>query len=158
MWAQKSRYAIAYTYEKFLSDKGLAIQSYQILANEYPKTEYGKVAKNKITKPVDEIKSDEKSPSSNLPEDNLVELDEELLEKEYSDYIPIDPSEIVDTDMLDTKRPAKTFYHGFDEIEKETTEKNKEKDIYKEKTNKLIKEKENLKNSQVEVDSIKIID
>ena len=158
IWAQKSRYAIAYTYEKFLSDKGLAIQSYQILANEYPKTEYGKVAKNKITKPVDEIKSDEKSPSSNLPEDNLVELDEELLEKEYSDYIPIDPSEIVDTDMLDTKRPAKTFYHGFDELEKETAEKNKEKDILKEKTNKLIKEKENFKNSQVEVDSIKVID
>ena len=157
IWAQKSRYAIAYTYEKYVADTGWAIQSYQILANEYPKTDYGRVAINKIAEPGDEVESDEKLPEE-LSEDEISEVDKNLLEEE-NDYIYIDPSEIVDTDMLDSKRPAKTFNRGFDELEKEKENKgDKDKTIKREEPDKLIKDKENLIKSQVDIDSTKIID
>lgn len=55
VWAQKSRYAIAYTYEYFLKDIPRAIEAYTILLQEYPTGEFGKIAQNKIKEPPVEI-------------------------------------------------------------------------------------------------------
>jgi TolA-binding protein len=55
IWAQKSRYATAYIYENYLSDKNKAIASYSRLAKEYPESEPGKIASYKIAEPKVEI-------------------------------------------------------------------------------------------------------
>lgn len=55
VWAQKSLYAIAYTYEHFLHNIPLAIVAYRILKKEYPKSKFAKIAQNKIKKPPKEI-------------------------------------------------------------------------------------------------------
>ena len=62
-WGGKARYVISWIYETKLLDLTKAIESYTLLAKEYPKTEYAKIAKNKIKKPkievpVDTTKSD----------------------------------------------------------------------------------------------------
>ncbi|MBN2426115.1 MAG: tetratricopeptide repeat protein [Calditrichaceae bacterium] len=48
IWAAKSRYAIAYTYENYLNNIPKAIDNYTIIANKYPKSEFSIIAKNKI--------------------------------------------------------------------------------------------------------------
>jgi hypothetical protein len=85
------------------------------------------------------------------------ELDDKTLEEEESDYIPIDPNEIIDTDMLDSKRPAKTF-RSFDDlnIDKENTEGSKKK-IIKKEPNEMFRDNRNLENSQGKVDTTKFI-
>ncbi|MEJ2542700.1 MAG: tetratricopeptide repeat protein [Calditrichaceae bacterium] len=155
-WAQKSRYAIAYTYEKFVTDTPMAIKSYKILANLYPTTEFGKIATNKIATPGDEIIYQDDS-SEKTSDDMGDELDDKTLEEEESDYIPIDPNEIIDTDMLDSKRPAKTF-RSFDDlnIDKENTEGSKKK-IIKKEPNEMFRDNRNLENSQGKVDTTKFI-
>ena len=55
VWATKSRFAVGYIYENMLSDKKKAIDSYTILAKEYPATEQGKIAKYKIAEPPKEV-------------------------------------------------------------------------------------------------------
>ena len=55
IWAQKSRFATAYIYENYLYDTDGAVESYIILAKEYPATEQGKIALYKIKEPVLEI-------------------------------------------------------------------------------------------------------
>lgn len=62
-WAGKSRYAISWIYENKLKNISKAIESYTILAKEYPKSDYAAIAKNKISEPeietpVDTTKSD----------------------------------------------------------------------------------------------------
>jgi len=60
VWATKSRYAIAYIYEKYLSDTDNAYESYGLLAKEYPKSAQGKIAVKKIADPPkEEIKTTE---------------------------------------------------------------------------------------------------
>ena len=50
-WAQKSRFAIAYIYEKDLNDISNAVEAYTTVAELYPNTPFGKIAKKKIKKP-----------------------------------------------------------------------------------------------------------
>ncbi len=57
-WAGKARYAISWIYENKLNDIPNAIEAYEILAKEYPKSEYAKIAKNKIKIPKVEIPVD----------------------------------------------------------------------------------------------------
>ena len=157
IWAQKARYAVAYTYENYITDTVSAIQSYQILANEYPKTEFGKIAIQKIAEPSDEILTSEKS-ADETPEYNINEDNEKFLEEKESDYIPIDPAEIIDTDMLDSKRPAKTF-RGFEQNEKDNL-KNEivKKNIKREESNNFIRDKKRNDMVPVDGDSAKTID
>jgi len=62
-WGGKARYAISWIYENKIKDIDKALESYTILAEEYPKSEFAKIAKNKIKipkieVPVDTTKSD----------------------------------------------------------------------------------------------------
>ena len=163
IWAQKSQYAIAYTYEKFIFDTVLAIQSYKILANEYPNTDFGKVAKNKIAEPIEIVsvsKSDSLGDTATI--DTLIQ-DLNDTEEQESDYIPIDPTSIIDTDMLDYKRPAKRFNRDFDEPkqkipDKEPKKVDKKEKMKKEEPNRIIRDRENIIEPQVETDSTEIID
>jgi outer membrane protein assembly factor BamD (BamD/ComL family) len=51
IWAEKSRYAIAWIYEKELNDLPRAISAYTLITQEYPKGEIYNIAINKIKKP-----------------------------------------------------------------------------------------------------------
>jgi TolA-binding protein len=62
-WGGKARYAISWIYENKLHDISKAVESYALLAKEYPGTKYAIIAKNKIKEPkvevpVDTTKSD----------------------------------------------------------------------------------------------------
>jgi len=57
VWAQKARYAAAYSYEHFLKNVPLAIKAYKQLIKEYPLSTFAKEAKNKIKLPPKEIPS-----------------------------------------------------------------------------------------------------
>lgn len=86
IWAQKSMYAIAFIYEHFLKDTPTAIESYRLLAQEYPGTEYARIAKNKFRLPPKEIKTEEQGTEpepDTLPEDPVKE--EQLEETEVSE-------------------------------------------------------------------------
>ena len=54
IWAEKSRYAIAWMYENQLDSVDAAIEAYEIIVSEYPKTEYARIARNKIKPPPEE--------------------------------------------------------------------------------------------------------
>ncbi|MBN1406582.1 MAG: tetratricopeptide repeat protein [Calditrichaceae bacterium] len=154
IWAQKSRYAIAYTYEKYIMDTALAIQSYQILANRYPKTEYGKIASNKIAEPGDEIiEQDTSGQDTDTQNDTSADT---ATKEEGTDYMPVDPDKIIDIDMLDSKRPLTTF-RNFDDSDKEKT-KNIDKKILRENAE-LINRRDRkiFDSSQSNPDSTKII-
>ena len=87
-WGGKARYAISWIYENKLHDISKAIESYTILAEEYPKTEYANIAKNKIKEPkieipIDTTKSDslkveDKTENIENPDVSLEEKDEEI--------------------------------------------------------------------------------
>lgn len=80
IYAQKSRYAIAYLYEHILADTSKAIDSYALLANEYPNTDLGKFAKKKIAEPP----KDEPKPNQNedIQQDrDQSNLDQKAIEK-----------------------------------------------------------------------------
>ncbi len=51
IWAQKSRYAIAYIYEKYLNDIDKAVKAYTEIVKEYPKSKFAIIAKKKIAPP-----------------------------------------------------------------------------------------------------------
>ena len=51
VWAGKARYAISWIYENKLKDIPKALESYEILAKEYPKSEYAKIAKRFLENP-----------------------------------------------------------------------------------------------------------
>jgi len=53
--AKKSRYATAFIYENYLFDIENAIESYALLAKEYPSSDQAKIAVNKIAEPPEEI-------------------------------------------------------------------------------------------------------
>lgn len=77
IWAKKSRYAIAYIYEHFLEDIRKAIDSYSVLAAEYPNTDHAKIALKKIAVPPadkDDFPVDNNLESS----DEAIELDDEM--------------------------------------------------------------------------------
>jgi TolA-binding protein len=54
IWAEKSRYAIAWMYEIQLDSIDAAIEAYEIIVSEYPNTEYARIARNKIKPPPEE--------------------------------------------------------------------------------------------------------
>ena len=70
VWAQKSRFAIAYIYETKMNNIPLAVNAYSVVANLYPGTPFGKIAKNKIKKPKVEQKEQD-STSVVLSSDSL---------------------------------------------------------------------------------------
>ncbi len=51
IWAEKSRYSIAWIYEHKLDEIESAIAAYEVVAKEYPNTAFGKIAKLKIQPP-----------------------------------------------------------------------------------------------------------
>jgi TolA-binding protein len=92
IWAQKSRYSVAYIYEKYLNDISKAIDSYTILAKEYPNTEFSKIADNKIKEP-------KKEPESIPKEDEAAEE-----EKEENDESTINESEQKNKPVIEDER------------------------------------------------------
>ncbi len=54
LWAQKSRYAIAYIYEHYLNDVQKAIDAYSKLLKEYPSSKFAAIAQKKIAPPPEE--------------------------------------------------------------------------------------------------------
>lgn len=54
-WGGKSRYAIAWIYEKNLKDMEQALAAYKTLLTEYPNSPYAGIAKNKIKEPEPEV-------------------------------------------------------------------------------------------------------
>lgn len=87
-WAQKSRFATAWIYEKLLRDTSKAIDSYTVLANEYPKTEYGKIAVNKIRVPVEETVSDSLSMKPVAPDSASQVLPDSTISEDQAPFIP----------------------------------------------------------------------
>lgn len=78
VWAKKSRYAIAYIYEKYLNDFPRAIDNYTILAKEYPNTEYSKIAQNKIQPPKEEVNINEVT--RDKPDQQLEDFSDEVID------------------------------------------------------------------------------
>ena len=66
IWAEKSRYAIAWIYEKKLNEIPNAVSAYEIIAREYPDTPFGKIAKLKIQPPPPEAAPDTLADSSRV--------------------------------------------------------------------------------------------
>ena len=56
VWAQKSRFAIAYIYEHYLKDVDKAIRAYTEVIKEYPETKFAMIAKKKVAPPPPEPK------------------------------------------------------------------------------------------------------
>ena len=56
VWAQKSRFAIAYIYEHYLKNVDKAIRAYTEVIKEYPETKFALIAKKKVTPPPPEPK------------------------------------------------------------------------------------------------------
>ena len=54
IWAEKSRYAIAWTYEHHLDSVDAAINAYELIVAEYPNAAIAKIAQNKIKPPPEE--------------------------------------------------------------------------------------------------------
>ncbi len=61
VWAQKSRFAIAYIYEKYLNNVQKAIEAYSKLLKEYPTSKFASIAKNKIAPPPAEPSPEEQA-------------------------------------------------------------------------------------------------
>ncbi|RLD16197.1 hypothetical protein DRI50_02455 [candidate division KSB1 bacterium] len=61
VWAQKSRYAIAYIYEHYLKDVDNAVKAYSKIIKEYPDTKYALIAKKKVAPPPPEPKPEERT-------------------------------------------------------------------------------------------------
>ena len=78
VWAKKARYAVAYIYEHFLEDIPKAVESYSVLAGEYPNTEQGNIARKKIAQPP----VDEDAP----PVDSNIESPDEMMQ--FDDETP----------------------------------------------------------------------
>jgi len=95
IWAQKSRLSIAYIYEEHLKDIAKAVESYTLLAAEYPGTEFARLAKFKISKPIEvddtQVEDDDKNTDSGNPNFNEDALDQP-------------EKEVKETDLQDTAR------------------------------------------------------
>jgi len=89
--AQKSRYAIAYTYEYFIKDIPSAIEAYTILLQEYPGSEFGKIAQNKVKEPpkdISEKKEDTEQKENIEPEEvEHIDIPDEKIIKEEDPQI-----------------------------------------------------------------------
>ncbi len=86
VWAIKSRYSVAYIYDEYLKDLDKAVESYTLLASEYPGSDFARLAGQKISKPVeqDETTTEEQENTGDV-DDNLQpedELETEDLTKE----------------------------------------------------------------------------
>jgi len=57
VWAQKSRYAIAYIYEHYLKDVDNAVKAYTQVIREYPESKFALIAKKKVAPPPPEPKA-----------------------------------------------------------------------------------------------------
>jgi len=64
VWAEKARFAIAYVYEHYLQDIKSAVDSYALLAKEYPKSEGARIALKKIAEPKAEEPAAETAPEN----------------------------------------------------------------------------------------------
>jgi len=73
VWAQKSRYATAFIYETYLEDIPKAIETYRLIAEEYPGTEFAKIAKNKFKLPPKEVVPEAPEQTENIEEGESTE-------------------------------------------------------------------------------------
>ena len=64
LWAEKSRYAVAWIYERKLGNSAKAVEAYTILAREYPDSKTAQIAKNKIKRPVETEAKDKEIPAA----------------------------------------------------------------------------------------------
>jgi len=94
IWAKKSLYAIAYTYEHMLHDTTQAIQSYTTLTKIYPNSPFARVAEQKIKPPKIKIVKTEIPDSSQVKQKGPEEPDKSevphLLD-EQKDQLPKPP-------------------------------------------------------------------
>ncbi len=65
IWAQKSRYAIAYIYEHYIKDVDKAVKAYNKVIREYPKSKFAMIAKKKVAPPPPEPKK--QTEAQNIP-------------------------------------------------------------------------------------------
>ncbi len=93
IWAEKSRYAIAWTYENRLDSVNAAISAYELIVTEYPNTEYAKIAQNKIKPP-----PVEKPPVA----DSLAQADSTIAEQNIEEILQDSSATIKSTE--DNKR------------------------------------------------------
>jgi TolA-binding protein len=119
IWAEKSRYAIAWTYEHYLDSLEAAIDAYETIVTEYPNTEIAKIAKNKIKPPpVEKVAVDSLAMSDSLAlsdsttaQENLKEVtaedEENRLHRKRVDLDNIDDELPINRNETDEDRPAK---------------------------------------------------
>jgi TolA-binding protein len=140
IWAQKSRYSVAYIYEKYLNDISKAIDSYTILAKEYPNTEFSKIADNKIKEP-------KKEPES-IPEDDDEAAEEAEESEEEKEESTINESEQKNKPVIEDERETPDKEKPpIEDIEKKS-EKNLEEDDKNEDKNNI--EQQPVKESEIE--------
>ena len=94
-WGGKARYTISWIYETKIKDIDKAIESYTILAKEYPRTEFEKIAKNKIKIPKIEIPIDTTKSDSSEVEEPLESNDEGMKQDEENPDTETDENEII---------------------------------------------------------------
>ncbi len=146
IWAQKSRYSVAYIYEKYLNDISKAIDSYTILAKEYPNTKFSKIADNKIKEPKKEpesIPTDDDEAAEETEESE--ELEEEEEQKEES---TINESEKKDKPVLEDERETPDEEKPPTEDTEKKSEKSLEDDDKNEDKNNI--EQQPVKESEIE--------
>ena len=110
IWAAKSRYAIAYTYENFLNNIPKAIDNYTIIANKYPKSEFNMIAQKKIKEIPPEVLPSDSSQStidhSDSLSDSLQSTNKLLPENDFDSGIILDSLNTKDSEkkILEKKR------------------------------------------------------
>ncbi len=100
-WGGKARYAMSWIYENKINDIEKALESYTILAEEYPKSDFAKVAKNKIKIPKVEAPIDTTN-SDSLQVEKPAKPDEEQRDDEKE---PEDREKEEDSELKDEKQP-----------------------------------------------------
>jgi len=100
VWAEKSRFTIAWLYENKLNDIPKAIDAYTVIIKEYPKSKGAKIAKNKIKEPpkvVEKIEKEDDTPDMNGKKNIELLEDNKIEKKEFQ----------MDPDRYEEKRPDK---------------------------------------------------
>jgi len=134
VWAQKSRYAIGYLYERLVADTLKAISSYTDLVNEYPNTEFGKIAKKKIAEPpkeipVDSSKTDSITAEQTSEDFQLNSTDRDTIRKDKDidqEKIDIPKEEIKNKELIDESDGKSNVNDKIDDDSKQSPDKNKD--------------------------------
>ncbi|NOQ97587.1 MAG: tetratricopeptide repeat protein, partial [Calditrichae bacterium] len=121
-WAEKSRYAIAWMYENQMDSVDAAIEAYEIIVAEYPKTEYAKIARNKIKPPPVE--------KTEAPTDSLALSDSVNVQQTMDQDIELDQTESGE-DVAEGQRIEKKIFNDevIDEPKSNSTDSEEKKNL-----------------------------